>query len=184
MMTVDEARTCLGLGRDAGVQEIREAFRMRAREVHPDRHPDADPYGRRRLELEFDRARTARDILVTHVGDTGRMPAPAATAASSPAETSSRRAYRESRTAEPRPSTRTRPRTAAPPRTAPPPRTEAPPRVTLRFDEFVQWTDALGFSTGRVAPRPIDWTRIAVWSITGAAVLVVATEALWVPLAR
>lgn len=184
MMTIDEARTCLGLGRDAGVQEIREAFRVRAREVHPDRHPDADPYGRRRLELEFDRARTARDLLVTHVGDTGRMPAPSATAASRSAqpEASSRRAYRESQTAQPRPSTRPRPRTA-PLRTAPP-LADPPPRVTLRFDEFVQWTDGLGFSTGRVAPRPIDWTRVAIWSATGAAVLIVATAGVWVPLAR
>nr|WP_243073794.1 DnaJ domain-containing protein [Microbacterium sp. SS28] len=42
-MTLDEARAHLGVPAAATVDEIRDAFRRRARALHPDLHPDAKP---------------------------------------------------------------------------------------------------------------------------------------------
>lgn len=66
-MTVDEARAHLGITAAATVDEIRDAFRRRARALHPDLHPDADHADRARLGREFHNAREARDILVRYV---------------------------------------------------------------------------------------------------------------------
>lgn len=37
----------------------------------------------------------------------------------------------------------------------------------MRFDEFVAWTDAAGFSVGQRSRRYIDWPRIIVRSTLG-----------------
>lgn len=174
-MTLDEARDALGVTRGASVAEIRDAFRRRAREVHPDRHPSEDDAKRRQLGREFNRAREARDILVKFTSD------PARAAASSPPSAST-----------PRPSERARPSTApsasTPPSSAsatPPRRERARPRtsesrprpeasrVTVRFDEFVRAADAAGFGPGIRTRRWIDWPRIIAWSIVGALVALV-----------
>lgn len=62
-MTPDEACAELGVSRGATRDEIREAFRRRARLVHPDRHPEATTVDRAQLSARFDRARRARDVL-------------------------------------------------------------------------------------------------------------------------
>ncbi len=178
-MTLDEAQRCLDVTVQSDVEKIREAFRRRAREVHPDRHPGIDPAERKRLEREFDRAREARDILVRHALDplrTSAGPAPDA-----PAPTT-RRAYRATNPTAPPRSPRSTPRTA-PPTQRPPRAPGGPaPRVTMRFDEFVTWSDAAGFGAGLRSKFPRDWVRIVVWPTVAVAVLVVATEGLWVPL--
>ncbi len=171
-MTLDEAREALGVSRGASVAEIRDAFRRRAREVHPDRHPSADDARRRHLGREFDRAREAHDILVKFTNDSARRAADAPKGAS--ASTSGVR---------PRPSTP--PFTGASPSstTAPPPRRERArprtsesrppseaPRVTVRFDEFVRAADATGFGPGARTRRWIDWPRVIAWSTVGALV--------------
>ncbi|MDL9978593.1 J domain-containing protein [Microbacterium sp. ASV49] len=147
-MTLDEARAQLGVTAGATVDEIRDAFRQRARELHPDLHPSADAADRARLGREFNSAREARDILVRYTSDPLRKP-------SHP---------------KPQPSY-----ASTPPRQAPtrPPRsgsTAPPPRVTMRFEEFVAWTDAAGFGAGARSGRYVDWARIIVWSTLGLAV--------------
>lgn len=142
-MTLDEARTCLGVGRDASPAEIHRAFRARARDVHPDRHPGAADADRARLSLEFDRARTARDALLSWSALAPVAPAAATPPRSTPAP-------------EPAPRPRARPRTSDTRRDA------SAPRVTMRFEEFVAFTDAAGFGIGPRSPRWIDWPRIAV----------------------
>lgn len=150
-MTLDEARMCLAVEQGASATVIREAFRRRAREVHPDRHPDVDAATRAHLAREFDLAREACDILVqftlqTHES-TGTTPATAQTEHRKPASPPRPRERR--RTSEQRPM-----------------RGPAP-RVTMRFEEFVTWSDAAAFS-GNSTVRPwIDWTRIIVWSSLG-----------------
>lgn len=151
-MTLDEARTYLGVTAVATVDEIRDAFRRRARTLHPDLHPDATPEDRARLGREFNSVREARDILVRYTSDPLRKP-PSRPQPSGPSDRwAGQRAPRE----EP-------PRQSAPP--AP------PPRVTMRFDEFVAWADAAGFGVGTRSPRYIDWTRILVWSSLGLVVI-------------
>lgn len=171
-MTLDEAREALGVTRGAGVDEIRDAFRRQARDLHPDRHPSANDERRRQLGRDFDRARRARDILVAFASNPPRPTTPASAPAS----------------ATPAPSTSSTPPTSASPPTAPPPprrerarprtsesrpRTEAP-RVTIRFDEFVRAADAAGFGPGRRTRRWIDWPRIVAWSTVGTLVALVA----------
>ncbi|WP_082561599.1 DnaJ domain-containing protein [Microbacterium sp. Root61] len=143
-MTLDEARAHLGVTPAATVDEIRDAFRRQARALHPDLHPEANPVDRARLGREFHNAREARDILVRYTGDPLRRPAPDRP--------------------HPQPSTPRRPAPAEPTRAN---RAAPPPRVTMRFDEFVAWTDAAGFGTGVRSPRHVDWTRIIVWSTLG-----------------
>lgn len=171
-MTLDDARECLGVARSASTDEIRGAFRRVARTVHPDRHTDAGPEERARLAREFDRARTARDVLLRFARYDTPQPAPA-----------DRRSARASgTTSTPRPQSRpaasaSRPTTStdAPPRARARPRTSesrrpetSAPRVTLRFDEFVAWSDAAGFGQGQRSKRWVDRTRIVVWSSLGA----------------
>lgn len=174
-MTLDEAREALGVARGASVDEVRDAFRRRARQVHPDRHPSADDAQRRQLGREFDRAREARDILVRFTRD------PARTATFAPRATSESHASHSTRPS-PRPSTSTTPpstgtppprRERARPRTSESrPRREAP-RVTVRFDEFVRAADAAGFGPGKRTRRWIDWPRIVAWSTVGTLVALV-----------
>lgn len=147
-MTLDEARTHLGVTAVATVDEIRDAFRRRARALHPDLHPDANPEDRARLGREFNSAREARDILVGYTSDPLRKPPPGPQTSGA----SEQAARPQSPRAEP-------PRQSA--ASAP------PPRVTMRFDEFVAWTDTAGFGAGIRSPRYIDWTRIIVWSSLG-----------------
>jgi hypothetical protein len=144
-MTLDEARAQLGVTAAASVEEIRDAFRRRARELHPDLHPHADDAMRARLGQEFSSAREARDILVRYTTDPLRKPA---SQHPSPPNPEPSRPTRE----EPSPRAQT---------------TTAPPRVTMRFDEFVAWTDAAGFGPGVRSPLFVDWTRIIVWSTLG-----------------
>jgi hypothetical protein len=148
-MTLDEARAHLGVTAAATVDEIRDAFRKRARALHPDLHPHADATDRARLGRDFNNAREARDILVRYTSDPLRRSAPS-----------------RSQSTHPHPSTASRPGTTRP-ASAPRNRTAPPPRVTMRFDEFVTWTDAAGFGPGTRSPRYIDWTRIIVWSSLG-----------------
>ena len=63
-MTLDEARSILGVTRGASHADVRDAFRHRARQVHPDAHPSASAPQRDELAWHFDRAREARDILL------------------------------------------------------------------------------------------------------------------------
>lgn len=174
-MTLDEARETLGVSRGASAAEIRDAFRRRAREIHPDRHPSENEARRRQLGREFDRAREARDILVKFTSDPARAAAPAAGTTTHPRDT----AHTAPTTAgaQTRPHTATTPpppRERARPRTSDSrPRAEAP-RVTIRFDDFVRASDAAGFGPGARTRRWIDWPRIIAWSIVGAlAVLIV-----------
>ncbi|MFJ6680116.1 DnaJ domain-containing protein [Microbacterium sp. NPDC091382] len=154
-MTLDEAREALGVARGASVKEVRDAFRRRARDLHPDRHPMASDAERRRLSLAFDRARHARDILVRFVST------PSGAAASGPTASSS--SARSSTTTAPPRRERARPRTTDSSR-----RTEAP-RVTVRFDEFVRAADAAGFGPGPRTRRWFDWPRAVAWSSVGVA---------------
>lgn len=175
-MTLDEARETLGVSRDASVAEIREAFRRRARAVHPDQHPSEDEARRRQLGREFARAREAHDILVKFTSDSTRATPPeagAATAHSGGAThaaptTAAGGTQSQAATAPPPQRERARPRTSESR-----PRAEAP-RVTIRFDEFVRASDAAGFGPGTRTRRWIDWPRVVAWSSVGAlAVLIV-----------
>lgn len=174
-MTLDEARETLDVPRGASVAEIRDAFRRRAREVHPDRHPSASEARRRELSRSFDRAREARDILVTFTTDSARVAAPAAGDAtrrsgaptSATPSTASDGAHSHTATAPPPRRERARPRTSESR-----PRAEAP-RVTIRFDEFVRAADAAGFGPGPRTRRWTDWPRIIAWSTVGALVALI-----------
>lgn len=174
-MTLDEARDCLSVERGASVEQIQEAFRSRAREVHPDRHPHASPDDRAALSAEFDRARRARDALVqwaryANTPFQGHAPQGATahtTRTTTPPQSEPQPAPGPTGepATEPLPRPRARPRTSESRRPSP-----EPERVTMRFDEFVAWTDAAGFSIGARSPRYIDWARIIVWSVLGALV--------------
>ena len=58
------AYTLLGVQRDADAAEIRRAFRRLARELHPDRHPQASDDERRALALKFAQVAAAYQALV------------------------------------------------------------------------------------------------------------------------
>ena len=166
-MTLDEARETLGLHRGASEADIRDAFRRRAREVHPDRHPSADDVKRKHLSREFDRAREARDILVKFTTDSARATTPSSGSSarftsSAPPTAQPASTTRGTATAPPPRRERARPRTSESR-----PRSDAP-RVTLRFDEFVRASDAEGFGPGARTPRLIDWARVTAWSMVGA----------------
>ena len=172
-MTLDEARQILAVERGASVDEIRDAFRRRARQVHPDRHPTVDDARRRQLAREFDRAREARDVLVTFTSGSARVTtsAPAASSTRTRNATTGARSSeafagtpRHSSTAPPLRRERARPRTSESR-----PQSEAP-RVTIRFDEFVRASDAAGFGDGKRTRRLIDWPRIIAWSTVAAAI--------------
>lgn len=153
-MTLDEARAHLRVTPAATVEEIRDAFRRRARALHPDLHPNADHDDRARLGREFNSAREARDILIRYTSDPLRKPHPTFQSPAAPKR-------------QPEPASQARPnapRTGAP---KPPNSSAPPPQVTMRFDEFVAWSDAAGFGAGTRSRRYVDWTRIIVWSTLG-----------------
>ena len=58
------AYTLLGVTRDADAAEIRRAFRRLARELHPDRHPEATDVERRALAVKFAQVAAAYQALV------------------------------------------------------------------------------------------------------------------------
>jgi hypothetical protein len=58
------AYTLLGVERDADAVEIRRAFRRLARELHPDRHPNATESERRTLAIKFAQVAAAYQALV------------------------------------------------------------------------------------------------------------------------
>lgn len=153
-MTLDEARAHLGVSPAATVDEIRDAFRRRARALHPDLHPSADHDDRARLGREFNSAREARDILIRYTSDPLRRPHPAFRPPATPKQSAEPES--QARPRAPRTETQTPPNSSAP-----------PPQVTMRFDEFVAWTDAAGFGAGTRSRRYVDWTRIIVWSTLG-----------------
>lgn len=173
-MTLDEAREALGVVRGASVAEIRDAFRRRAREVHPDRHPSEDDARRRQLGREFDRAREARDILVKFTNDSTRSGESASTGSSASRPAAAPRTTRPSASTTPSTARNAPPRRErARPRTSESrPRPEAP-RVTVRFDEFVRAADAAGFGPGIRTRRWIDWPRVIAWSTVGALIALV-----------
>ena len=152
-MTLDEARECLSVPRGASVEQVQEAFRSKARLVHPDRHPGAADAERALLSQEFDRARRARDALVSWARQSASTPAAPPAAHSAPSAPTP--------PADPqRP--RARPRTSETRRPSP-----GPERVTMRFEEFVVFSDAAGFGVGQ-RPRPYtDWPQIIAWSTVG-----------------
>lgn len=168
-MTLDEARACLYVSPGATADEIRQAFRRRARIVHPDRHPDAGPEELRMLEAEFNRAREARDILVRYTLDPLRKPSPAP--ASRPAPAASR----------PTPRPQPQPRASAP---QPAPQPQRAATLTMRFDEFVAWWDAAGFGPGHRSPLVVVWPRIAGWAALAAAVVAIGGAVVWVATGR
>ncbi len=156
--------------RTASVAEIRDAFRRRAREVHPDRHPSEDEARLRQLGQEFDRAREAHDILVKFTSDSTRAAASpsggttvrAGGTTHAPPTTAEGGSHSQAGTAPPPPRERARPRTSDSR-----PRAEAP-RVTTRFDDFVRASDAAGFGPRTRTRRWIDWPRVVAWSTVGA----------------
>jgi len=167
--TLDQERETLGVLRGPSVDEIRNAFRRRAREVHPDQHPSESESRRRQLAREFDRAREARDILVKFTSDPARVAAPAAggtttrsrgTTHASPT-TAAGGIRPQTATAPSPPRERSRPRTSESR-----PRTE-PPRVTIRLEGFVRESDASSFGPGRRMRRWIDCPRFVAWSSVG-----------------
>ena len=143
-MTLDEARTILGVARGASHQEIRDAFRHQARQVHPDTHPTASPQQLAEYSRLFDRAREARDLLsVLPEGTTA--PAPSPRSAAPP-----RSPHRPAPAATPRPRARPTREPAFHSHTR-----------TLRFDEFVRVVDAAGFGSGHRSPLSRAIPRIA-----------------------
>lgn len=166
-MTLDEARACLHVSPGATADDIRQAFRRRARIVHPDRHPDADPDELRALEAEFNRVREARDILVRFTLDPLRSPSPESAPRPAPATS--------------RPTPRT-PRPPPPPAPEPVPQAHPAATVTMRFDEFVAWWDAAGFGPGHRSPLAVEWPRIAAWAAL--ATVAIGAAAFWVATGR
>jgi hypothetical protein len=151
-MTLDEARTILGVARGASHASIRDAFRIRARHVHPDAHPTASAAQRDELARHFDRAREARDILLLLPDG---MAAPAPTAASTP---------------PPPP----------PPPWYPTHEPSLPPaQRTLRFDEFVQVVDAAGFGPGHRSAPARNIGRTFIWLVVGALSVGVLVSVAW-----
>jgi DnaJ domain len=168
-MTLEEARRYLDLQRGATVEEIRQAFRRRARMVHPDRHPDAGPDELRTLEAEFNRAREARDILVRFTLDPRHTASPEP--APRPAPAASRPAPRPTPTPQPTAPTH-RPAASRAPQAHQVP-------VAMQYDEFVAWWDAAGFGPGHRSRFRVAWTRIAVWAALGALALGVGGAITW-----
>ena len=173
-MTLDEARTCLGVDRGATTAEIHRAFRARARDVHPDRHPGAHAADHARLSVEFDRARAARDALLSWAALDPDSAASTPQPTSPPAPASAPKA-------EPSPEQSARPR--ARPRTSETRREAPAPRVTMRFEEFVAFTDAAGFGIGQRTRRTTDWTRIIVWATLGLLIAAIAGACVYLAVA-
>ena len=173
-MTLDEARTILGVARGASHADIRDAFRRRARLVHPDAHPTVSVAQRSDFARQFDRAREARDILLLLPDATFAPEGAPRPAAPPPGATASSAA-----TNAPAPGA---PSAPSPPPWRPSRDPSPPPQRTLRFDEFVQVVDAAGFGPGhRSAPA----RRIAlplVWLAVGAVSFGVLISVVWMAL--
>lgn len=60
---VDEARKILGLGEEAGIEEIKEAFRNLALKYHPDRRKEKD---KKHCEEMLKKVNRARDIIKSY----------------------------------------------------------------------------------------------------------------------
>ena len=160
MMTLDEARMLLEVGRGATRAELTRAFHRQARRLHPDMHPDADGETRRVLARDFDRLRQARDVLLLLAPDDSVEPD---AGASVPRPAS---AVRDDRAGTASPE-------GASPAAGPATRSR-PARTTLRFDEFVRVQDADGFGPGVRSRPPRDVARIIAWSVVGALALTTA----------
>ena len=166
-MTLDEARAILGVARGASHADIRDAFRHRARLVHPDAHPTVSAAQRNDFARQFDRAREARDILLL-LPDAAATPG-AATSARPPAN-------RTCRTA------------ASPLHRLPRGVRRAIPRLpphqrTLRFEEFVQVVDAAGFGAGHRSAPSRNIGRTILWSTVGALSVGVLASVVWTAIA-
>ena len=171
-MTLDEARGCLDIGIGASTDEIREAFRRKARDNHPDRHPGADSSTLSQLARDFDRAREARDILLRYTLDTLRKPAPSTNSRERETQPSSTYSYSYARSESAPRSADSSERADSRRAAFQPDETRGPaPRVTMRFDEFVAWTDTAGFGAGNRSRPWVDWPRIIVWSSLAALVI-------------
>lgn len=175
-MTLDEARSILDVKRGATHAMIREAFRRRARDLHPDRHPDVDATEKKRLAAEFARAREARDILLLVAPASAEelsSPFGSTPDATSRQSSSTYAGARRSPTAE----THARPASEGTTSRSRTPgyasATASPPRHTLRFEEFVRQVDALGFGPGIRSRRYVDVAPIVAWSVVGFAVAAV-----------
>jgi hypothetical protein len=185
-VTLDEARTILGVPRGASHTEIRDAFRRRAREVHPDAHPAVTDAKRSEFARHFDRAREARDILLL-LPDRMTVPDPAPRSAPQTGP-SVRTAPPQAPPAwaPPRPGPSAQPAAGPPPprpSSAPPFAPPLPTRPrTLRFDEFVQVVDAAGFGPGHRSTPHRDVTRIIVWTAVGAISAGVLGSVVWMAL--
>jgi hypothetical protein len=163
-VTLDEARSILGVARGASHASVRDAFRLRARQVHPDSHPTASPAQRSALAREFDRAREARDILLL-LPDGALMPGPSTGTVPSP------------------PHRPPAPPPPPPPWRPPPDSATRPHQRTLRFDEFVRVVDAAGFGPGHRSSPHRDTARLIVWSTVGALSAGVLASVIWTVIA-
>jgi len=153
----------LGVARGASHASVRDAFRLRARQVHPDAHPTASAAQRNEFARDFDRAREARDILLL-LPEASVTPEPPA------------------RPAPPSPG----PAAAAPPVPPDPPPWRPvrdpslpPPQRTLRFEEFVRVVDAAGFGQGHRSVPSRNLGRVLVWSTVGAVSAGVLISVVW-----
>ena len=60
---IDEARKLLGLGEEAGIEEIKEAFRKLINKYHPDRCPEQD---KKHCEEMSKKINQAKDIILNY----------------------------------------------------------------------------------------------------------------------
>ena len=70
-MTPGEARAILGVSRTSTVDDVKEAYRLRSRMMHPDRYADRPDSEVRLATSEFQRLGWARDVLVEATGREG-----------------------------------------------------------------------------------------------------------------
>ena len=173
-MTLDEARAILEVARGASHADIRDAFRRRARLVHPDAHPTASAAQRTDFARQFDRARQARDILLL-LPERTAAPAPDTRDPTAP-------------TASTGPTAPAGPAVSPPPAPPPwrPPRdpaTSPAPQRTLRFDEFVQVVDAAGFGAGHRSKPSRSLGRVLLWTTVGALSAGVLVSVVWTAIA-
>jgi hypothetical protein len=168
-VTLDEARTILGVARGASHAEIRTAFRHRARLVHPDAHPNASSADLDDFAREFDRAREARDILLL-LPEQAAGPAPAARSAAPPRRPTA-------------PPAGPVPRPASPPPWRPPRRPAPTHQRPLSFEEFVLVVDAAGFGVGHRSAPARDIGRFLLWATVGALSAGVLVSVVWTAIA-
>lgn len=58
---IDEARKILGLGEEASIEEVKEAFRCLSLQYHPDRCKDKD---KKHCEAMYKKITHARDVII------------------------------------------------------------------------------------------------------------------------